>query len=80
MMVPELQLKLVILCRGTERFRVPGSLTNGESMPWRKTIVIDRATGQVIDKGPPENWTALSRIQQNSQCWARKTFHHSVWG
>ena len=64
MMVPELQLKLVILCRGTERFRVPGSLTNGESMPWRKTIVIDRATGQVIDKGPPENWTALSRIQQ----------------
>ena len=64
MMVPELQLKLVMLCRGTERFRVPGNLSNGEPMPWRKTIIIDRATGEVIDKGPPENWTALSRIKQ----------------
>ena len=64
MMVPELQLKLVMLCRGTERFRVPGNLANGEPMPWRKTIIIDRATGEVIDKGPPENWSALSRIKQ----------------
>ena len=64
MMVPELQLKLVMLCRGTERFRVPGNLSKGEPMPWRKTIIIDRATGEVIDKGPPENWTALSRIKQ----------------
>ena len=64
MMVPELQIKLIVLCRGTDRYRVPGALTNGEHMPWRKTVIIDRSSGAVIDKGPPENWTSLTRLQQ----------------
>ena len=64
LMVPELELKLIMLCRGTERFRIPGSLAQGEEMPWRRTILVDRGTGEIIDKGPPENWKALPKLQQ----------------
>ena len=64
MLVPELDVKLVLVCRGTERFRVPGSLAAKGSMPWRKTILVSRDDGSIIDLGPPENWCELSRVKQ----------------
>ena len=63
-LVPELQVKLVLLCRGTERYRVPGNLAGPNEMPWRKTVIVDRTSGRVVDLGPPENWWCLSRIKQ----------------
>lgn len=63
LMVPELELKLAILCRGTERFK-PGNLAQGEEMPWRKTVLVDMETGEIVDKGPPENWKVLPRLKQ----------------
>eukprot|EP00435_Cladocopium_sp_Y103_P063936 s917_g25.t1 len=64
MMVPELQVKLVLLCRGTERFRVPGAMANNQSMSWRKTVIVSRDSGRVVDLGPPENWQSLSKLKQ----------------
>eukprot|EP00435_Cladocopium_sp_Y103_P004756 s3346_g1.t1 len=64
LLVPEMHVKMVLVCRGTERYRVPGSHAGSEEVPWRKTIIVRRADGVVQDLGPPENWQALSRIQQ----------------
>ena len=64
MMVPEMTVKLILICRGTERFRVPGAYARGEDMPWRKTILVDRGTGEIVDKGPPENWKSMPKLQQ----------------
>ena len=61
MMVPEMDIRLILICRGTERFRVPGAYARGEEMPWRKTILVDRGSGEIIDKGP----LRIGRASQN---------------
>ena len=33
-------------------------------MPWRKTVLVDMETGEIVDKGPPENWKVLPRLKQ----------------
>ena len=64
LLVPEMHVKMVLICRGTERYRVPGSLASKEEVPWRKTVIVSREDGVVQDLGPPENWAALPRLQQ----------------
>ena len=64
MLVPELKVKLVVLCRGTEKYRTPGSHAEHQDMPWRKTILVSRDDGSIVDLGPPENWVRLSKLQQ----------------
>ena len=63
-LVPELELRLILLCRGTERFRVPGEASRGDDMPWRKTVIVRRSDGKVQDLGPPEHWKQLPRLQR----------------
>ena len=50
-LVPELQVKLVLLCRGTERYRVPGSLAGPNEMPWRKTPLVEFVEDQTDAQG-----------------------------
>ena len=63
-MVPDMDVRLMQVCRGTDRHRrmVPRS---GQSvLPWRRTFVVDRASGEIRDTGPAEEWTRLSRLKQ----------------
>ena len=62
--VPEIKVELVVACRGTDRHRIQPANVVSEVLPWRKTVVVDRGTGEVRDLGPPEAWTQLSRLQQ----------------
>ena len=51
-------------CRGTDRHRCQPENVVPEVLPWRKTIIVDRNTGEVKDLGPPENWVNLPRAKQ----------------
>eukprot|EP00435_Cladocopium_sp_Y103_P042279 s1426_g11.t1 len=64
-LVPEFTVKLVISCRGTDRHRTDGADTHGDKYPWRKTVVVDRVTGEVRETGPAEEWVRLPRLKQN---------------
>eukprot|EP00435_Cladocopium_sp_Y103_P035397 s1051_g9.t1 len=64
MLVPELQVQLVVACRGTNRYRLQPEVEGCERYGWRKTVIIDRAGVQVVDLGPSEEWTRLSRLKQ----------------
>lgn len=65
MLVPEVQIKMVVFCRGAERFRPPPEpRVNKDVMPWRKTIVVDRNDGSVHDMGDPEQWSKLTKANQ----------------
>eukprot|EP00435_Cladocopium_sp_Y103_P025644 s3158_g6.t1 len=63
-MVPEMTVKLVVACRGTDRHRIQPSAAKCEMCPWRKTVIVTRDTGEIRDLGPPENWSSLSRARQ----------------
>eukprot|EP00435_Cladocopium_sp_Y103_P071366 s617_g37.t1 len=63
-LVPEFTVKLVISCRGTDRHRIDGVDTNGDRYPWRKTVVVDRVSGEVRETGPAEEWVKLPRLKQ----------------
>eukprot|EP00435_Cladocopium_sp_Y103_P027437 s224_g6.t1 len=62
--VPEIKVELVVACRGTDRHRIQPRDVVPELLPWRKTIVVDRVTGEIRDLGPPEEWVNLPRIKQ----------------
>ena len=64
MLVPEIKVQLVVACRGTDRHRCQPENVVPEVLPWRKTIIVDRNTGEVKDLGPPENWVNLPRAKQ----------------
>eukprot|EP00435_Cladocopium_sp_Y103_P048495 s2024_g14.t1 len=63
-LVPEFTVKLVISCRGTDRHRIDGVDSNGDRYPWRKTVVVDRVSGEVRETGPAEEWVKLPRLKQ----------------
>ena len=58
-----IQVKLIVTCRGTERFRVPKRTIPKEDMPWRRTLYVNRADGTIVDAGL-ERWTDLTKAQQ----------------
>ena len=58
-----IQVKLIVTCRGTERFRVPKRTIPKEDMPWRRTLYVNRADGTIVDAGL-ERWTVLTKAQQ----------------
>ena len=62
--VPDIKVELVVACRGTDRHRIQPADVFPEVLPWRKTVVVVRGTGEIKDLGPPENWAGLSRMQQ----------------
>ena len=62
--VPDIKVELVVACRGTDRHRIQPADVFPEVLPWRKSVVVVRGTGEVKDLGPPENWTGLSRMRQ----------------
>ena len=63
-LVPEFAVKLVIACRGTERHRTDGVDQHGDKYPWRKTVLVHRETGDVVETGPAEQWLRLTRARQ----------------
>ena len=52
-LVPELKIKVMIACRGTERYRTMSPPPGGERYPWRKTVIVERGTGSIRDMGSP---------------------------
>eukprot|EP00435_Cladocopium_sp_Y103_P043728 s45_g12.t1 len=64
MLVPEMDIRLMVACRGTNRHRIHGQAFGGEIYPWRKTVLVDRNTGAVRDTGPAEEWVKLPKLQQ----------------
>ena len=66
--VPEMDVRLVISCRGTDRYRIPPNESDTESIPLRKTIYVHRQTGECVDTGPPEEWLKLSKLKRIRAC------------
>eukprot|EP00435_Cladocopium_sp_Y103_P022581 s1765_g5.t1 len=62
--VPDMTVKLVVACRGTDRYRIQPPAAQCEMYPWRKTVLVARDTGEIRDLGPSEEWIKLSRAQQ----------------
>ena len=64
MLTPEMTIKLMVACRGTDRHRIQGQSLGEERYPWRKTIIVDRHTGEVSETGPAEEWVRLPKLKQ----------------
>ena len=64
MLVPEIKVQLVVSCRGTDRYRTQPDGVMPEILPWRKTVIVERNTGEVKELGPVENWVKLPRLKQ----------------
>ena len=64
MLTPEMTVKLTVACRGTDRHRIHGQAFAAETYPWRKTIMVDRHTGEIKETGPAEEWVKLSKLKQ----------------
>ena len=59
-----MEIKIMVACRGTDRHRVLASGPGMEKYPWRKTILVDRGSGEVRVTGPMEKWLALPKLKQ----------------
>ena len=78
-LIPHVEVRLVIMCRGTERHRIPNESFSREDIPLRKTIYVDRQTGSVVDLGPFEEWEKLSKMKQTRRAGPAK-FSISIFG
>ena len=63
-LVPEMQIQIMIACRGTNRHRVLEATAHREKYPFRKTVLVDRDTGEIKETGPMEEWVKLPKLQQ----------------
>ena len=63
-MVPEVEVRLVIMCRGTERHRVPNANFGREDIPLRKMVYVHRQSGKIVDLGAFEEWERMSKAKQ----------------
>lgn len=63
-LVPEMEIKIMVACRGTDRHRVLAKGPGMERYPWRKTILVDRGSGEVRVTGPMEEWLRLPKLKQ----------------
>ena len=64
MLTPETIIKLMVACRGTDRHRIQGQSLGEDRYLWRKTVLVDRHTGEVRETGPAEEWVRLPRLKQ----------------
>ena len=71
-LIPDVDIKFVLACRGTERHRVPTSAPPRDDIPLRKTIYVHRETGEAVDTGPFEAWTELPKLQQTRKAGPAK--------
>ena len=62
-MVPHLNLQVIYVCRGTERFQLPLDLPDRNHNSIRHTVCIHRSTGLIHDFGF-EDWLVLKRAQR----------------
>ncbi len=62
-LVPEIQITEVFVCRGTERFQLPISLSDPAQAPIRHTVCLHRNHNTIHDLGS-ENWFELRRLQR----------------
>ena len=69
---PGVELRLVLVCRGTERHRIPGSDVPRDDIPLRKTIFVHRQTGEIVDLGEFEEWTKLPKLKQTRKAGPAK--------
>ena len=63
-MVPEVDVRLVIMCRGTERHRVPNATFGRDDIPLRKMVYVHRQSGKIVDLGAFEEWEKMSKARQ----------------
>ena len=62
-MLPHLNLQVIYVCRGTERFQLPLDLPDRNHKNIRHTVCIHRSTGSIHDFGF-EDWLVLKRAQR----------------
>ena len=62
--LPEMHVRRIEVCRGTERFRVPPADVDTSDWTLRQTILMHRETGRIETLGKPERWKELSRARQ----------------
>ena len=61
---PQVDIRFVLMCRGTEKYRVPKPEIARDDIPLRKTLVVDRQTGEIRDLGDFEEWQLFSKAKQ----------------
>jgi hypothetical protein len=61
---PQISIKFVLTCRGTERYRVPKPDIARENIPLLKTVVVNRQSGEIQDLGEFEEWQRISKAKQ----------------
>ena len=66
--IPEMQVQLMISCRGTDRYRTPDKQDDSSRLTLRKTVYIHRVSGAFVDVGVPEEWQKLSRMKRVGKC------------
>ena len=64
----EMDVRLVISCRGTDRYRIPPNESDTGSIPLRKIVYVHRQTGECMDTDPPEEWLNLSKLKRIRAC------------
>jgi hypothetical protein len=62
-LVPQMNVHVIYVCRGTERFQIPLQLTDRDRNTMRHTICMHRTTGEIHDLGC-EEWIPLKRQQR----------------
>ena len=66
-MCRDLHVNHLEVCRGTERFRIPKAGTPTDELPLRKTVVLHRTQGDIIE-GSSEEWLKMpqrTRVRKN---------------
>ena len=69
---PQVEIRLVIICRGTERYRVPKPDIPRDDIPLRKTVLVCRDNGHIKDMGDFEEWQHLSKLKQSRKAHPAK--------
>ena len=78
-LVPDVEIRLILTCRGTERHRVPPELFSRDAIPLRKTLYVHRQTGEIVDTGEFEEWLRLSKAKQTRPAGPAK-FSVAIFG
>eukprot|EP00435_Cladocopium_sp_Y103_P038988 s374_g10.t1 len=66
-LIPHVEVRLVIMCRGTERHRIPKETFPREDIPLRKMVYVDRTSGDIVDLGAFEEWEKLPKTKQTQK-------------
>ena len=63
-LVPQFLVRRAVFCRGT--VRVQGARDKGDldRIPLRKTMVVRRDTGEIVEDGPVEQWTKIPKYHR----------------